>query len=58
MDVPYQESKNMAARLAEAEVEHELVTLEGAGHGLAGAKPEEADSAETRAAAFLQAHLR
>jgi acetyl esterase/lipase len=58
MDVPYEESKNMAARLAEAEVEHDLVTLEGAGHGLAGARAGEAESAETRAAAFLQAHLR
>ena len=58
MDVPYEESKNMAARLAEAEVEHELITLEGAGHGLVGARTGEAGSAETRAAAFLQAHLR
>jgi acetyl esterase/lipase len=57
-DVPYEESKNMAARLAEAEVEHQLVTLAGAGHGFAGARPGEAESAETQAAAFLQAHLR
>jgi acetyl esterase/lipase len=58
MDVPYSESKNMAARLTEVGIEHELITLEGAGHGLAGAGPGAAESAETRAAAFLQEHLR
>lgn len=58
MDVPYEESKNMAARLAEVGIEHEFLTLEGAGHGLAGAKPGEAEKAEGRAAAFLHSHLR
>jgi acetyl esterase/lipase len=47
----------MAARLAAAGVEHELVIMEGAGHGLAGADAAAADSAETRAAAFLRARL-
>ncbi|MBI2942046.1 MAG: prolyl oligopeptidase family serine peptidase [Chloroflexi bacterium] len=32
-DVPYEQSVTMAARLAEAEVAHELVTIPGGGHG-------------------------
>jgi acetyl esterase/lipase len=56
-DVPCEESTNMAACLAAAGVEHELVILEGAGHGLAGADAAAAESAETRAAAFLRARL-
>jgi acetyl esterase/lipase len=57
-DVPCDESRNMAARLAEAAVEHELVTPEGIGHGLSGASPELVASIEERAAAFLIERLR
>jgi acetyl esterase/lipase len=32
-DVPYEQSVLMAARLAEAGVEHELITIRGGGHG-------------------------
>src|SRR5262249_46809491 len=35
-DVPYEQSKAMAAKLAEVGVEHELLTVPGAGHGLSG----------------------
>ena len=56
-DVPYEESKNMAARLSAAGVEHEFITMPGVGHGLSGAKPEEAADANKRAAEFLRAHL-
>lgn len=56
-DVPCGESVNLAARLAQANVEHELVMLEGIGHGFAGATPEVAASTEARAADFLLAHL-
>lgn len=56
-DVPCEESQNMAARLAEANVENELLTLDGIGHGLSGASPEVVASVEARAAAFLLAHL-
>jgi acetyl esterase/lipase len=56
-DVPYDESKNMAARLKQAGVEHEFLTVQGAGHGLAGAPPQEVDDAYARAAKFLRARL-
>jgi acetyl esterase/lipase len=56
-DVPYDESRNMAARLERAGVEHEFITIEGAGHGLSGAAPQEVEKAYARAAAFLRAHL-
>jgi acetyl esterase/lipase len=56
-DVPYDESRNMAARLKQAGVEHEFLTIQGAGHGLSGAAPEEVDKAYGRAAEFLRAHL-
>lgn len=57
-DVPFEESQNMAARLVEANVECELLTLDGIGHGLSGASPDVVASVESRAAAFLVAHLR
>jgi len=55
-DVPYAESKTMAATLAAAGVEHEFITVQGAGHGLAGATPEEKDHAAERAAAWVKSH--
>ena len=56
-DVPYSESATMAARLKEHGVSHELVTLEGVGHGLSSAKPEEIASTNEKALAFLRRHL-
>lgn len=56
-DVPYDESKNMAVRLAEAGVRHEFVTVKGAGHGLSGAKREETAEIARRAMAFVADHL-
>ena len=56
-DVPCEESQNMAARLEEANVECELVMLDGIDHGLSGASPDVVASVEGRAAAFLLAHL-
>jgi len=56
-DVPYDESRNMAARLKAAGVEHELLTVEGAGHGLSGATREDVDRANARAVAFIKSHL-
>jgi dipeptidyl aminopeptidase/acylaminoacyl peptidase len=55
-DVPYAESKNMAAKLAESGVEHELLTVAGAGHGLAGAKPDKMAEVADRAIAFVRVH--
>jgi acetyl esterase/lipase len=57
-DVPYAESKNMADKLEEIGVEHELVTVTGAGHGLSGAKPDEMARIAARAAEFVKAHVR
>jgi acetyl esterase/lipase len=56
-DVPYDESRNMAAKLKQAGIPHEFLTVQGAGHGLAGASPQEVESAYARAAEFLKAHL-
>jgi len=56
-DVPYAESRNMAAKLAEAGVDHEFITVNGAGHGLSGAKPGEADQAADRAVEFLKPRM-
>jgi len=56
-DVPYEESRNMAAKLKQAGVEHEFITVEGAGHGLAGASPQEVENAYERATGFLRRHL-
>jgi acetyl esterase/lipase len=56
-DVPYDASVRMAGRLARAGVAHRLVTLEGVGHGFAGAAAEVAEGAEAEAAGFLRAHL-
>ena len=55
-DVPYSLSKDMAAKLASAGVNHEFITVTDAGHGLHGAKPEEIDRISDQAAAFVKAH--
>ncbi len=55
-DVPYAESKNMADKLKEIGVEHELITVTGAGHGLQGAKADEVGRIAARAAQFVKAH--
>jgi acetyl esterase/lipase len=57
-DVPHTESKNMADKLTETGVEHEFVTVQGAGHGLSGARPEEVARIAGRATAFVAAHTR
>jgi acetyl esterase/lipase len=55
-DVPYSLSKDMNAKLSKAGVVHEFITVEGAGHGLAGAKPEEVSRVAARAVEFVKAH--
>ena len=55
-DVPYAESKNMAAKLAESDVEHEFITVAGAGHGLSGAPPEQLTQIIGQAADFIATH--
>jgi dipeptidyl aminopeptidase/acylaminoacyl peptidase len=54
----YAESKNMAAKLKEVGVEHEFLTVAGAGHGLKGGKPEEVAQVADRAVAFVRTHTK
>ena len=57
-DVPYGESKAMAAKLAEIGVEHEFITVPGAGHGLVNAKPEDRKRADARAVEWVTRHAK
>lgn len=56
-DVPYQESKHLAARFDELGVTHEFLGLEGIGHGFAGALPEDVERAEGAVVTFFETHL-
>ena len=55
-DVPYVESKNMAAKLSASGVTHEFITVAGAGHGLSGAKSDELAQFARQAAEFVATH--
>jgi acetyl esterase/lipase len=57
-DVPYEKSAEMAKELARHRVPHELITVEGAGHGLAGGDRKRVAEAHERALAFIRKHLR
>ncbi len=57
-DVPCSESIDLAARMTELGVPHQLVIEEGAGHGLARVLPARVAEIETAAAQFLLDHLR
>ena len=57
-DVPYEQSVIMEKELARHGVEHELLSVQDAGHGLAGAKPDVVGGIHDRALAFLQKALR
>ena len=56
-DVPYERSVEMAAALRDHGVEHRLIGIEGAEHGLDGADPRTIDDAFAQAVAFLERHL-
>ena len=56
-DVPYEQSTLMAAELKKHGVEHRLITLNGAEHGLAGGDKAEIDAAYRAAIDFLKQHL-
>jgi acetyl esterase/lipase len=55
-DVPYSLSKDMDGKLSKAGVAHEFITVDGAEHRLAGAKPEEVSQVAACAVAFVKAH--
>jgi acetyl esterase/lipase len=57
-DVPYELSANMAKELARHKVPHELVTVEGAGHGLAGGDKQRVAAAHEKALAFIRERLK
>jgi dipeptidyl aminopeptidase/acylaminoacyl peptidase len=57
-DVPHDRSVMMANALREKGVEHRLISVEGAEHGLAGADERTIDDAFALAASFLRRHLR
>lgn len=57
-DVPYEQSESMAKELTRKGVEHELITVADAGHGLAGARPEEVAKIRDRVVAFVNRHMR
>jgi acetyl esterase/lipase len=57
-DVPYQLSVDMAQALARHKVPHELVTVKGAGHGLAGGDPKFVADAHARALAFIRTQMK
>jgi acetyl esterase/lipase len=56
-DVPYELSAAMAKELARHKVPHELVTVPGAGHGLAGGDKKLVEQANEKALAFIRRHL-
>ena len=56
-DVPYQLSADMAKELERVKVPHELVTVTGAGHGLAGGDKKLVSDAHAKALAFIRGHM-
>ena len=52
-DVPYEQSTLMAEQLRQHNVEHELITIQGGEHGLAGSNPQQIDAAYQRAFQFM-----
>jgi acetyl esterase/lipase len=56
-DVPYSLSKDMDAKLGEAGVMHDLITVDGAEHRLTGAKPDEVSRIAARAVELVNANM-
>jgi acetyl esterase/lipase len=56
-DVPYEQSAAMAQELARKKVAHELVTVQGGGHGLFGGDRKLAEEAHAKGLAFIRQHL-
>jgi dipeptidyl aminopeptidase/acylaminoacyl peptidase len=57
-DVPYQLSADMDRELTRHKVPHELVTVPGAGHGLAGGDRKLVAEAHDRALAFIRSRMK
>jgi acetyl esterase/lipase len=56
-DVPYEQSVLMTEQFQQYGVPHELVTIEGGEHGLAGGDPERIDAAYASVLTFLKRYL-
>ncbi len=56
-DVPFEQSAMMAAELERHGVEHQLIRVPGAEHGLQGSDPALLESIDREVAEFLQRHL-
>jgi acetyl esterase/lipase len=56
-DVPYEQSTIMVEQFVKHKVKHELITLAGGEHGLAGADPKKIEGANRAAIDFLKKHL-
>jgi dipeptidyl aminopeptidase/acylaminoacyl peptidase len=56
-DVPYELSANMDKELTRHGVTHELITVKGAGHGLAGGDRKLVDDAQARALQFIRTQM-
>lgn len=56
-DVPLAESQRVVSRLAAAGVEHDLVIIPGASHGISNLSPPDRLKIYARAAGFLRKHL-
>jgi dipeptidyl aminopeptidase/acylaminoacyl peptidase len=56
-DVPFEQSAMMANELSRHGVEHRLIAVSGAEHGLKGSDPAILASFDREAAAFLHKHL-
>jgi dipeptidyl aminopeptidase/acylaminoacyl peptidase len=57
-DVPYELSAAMAKELARLKVNHELVTVTDAGHGLSGIDRKRVDEAYEQAIVFMRRYLK
>jgi acetyl esterase/lipase len=57
VSVPCEQSKLMAEKLGEFGVEHELILVPGAGHGLKGADPKEYERIRAHVVDFLKSHV-
>jgi acetyl esterase/lipase len=57
-DVPFACAQRLATAFKSADVEHELVAVENAEHGLAGGDKDEIERAQAKALAFIREHLK
>jgi dipeptidyl aminopeptidase/acylaminoacyl peptidase len=56
-DVPYEQSVLMAEQFSKFSVDHELITIDGAEHGLAGGDPNRIEQAYNKAFQFVHQRM-